>query len=188
MICAALTACSGLLPDRNVGECYSVNNLNPKQRSALNVGSGNPILLIGNEEIVCSCYQSGSVIGVGEGGRVIGSSEDGRVAGSGEDGRVVGSGEDGRVVGSGEDGRVVGSGEDGRVVGDGENGRVVGDGEYGRVIGDGETGDISGDFSKLSCRIVPECSGYQLIGYPPKQIDISNGNRRKSVSTSCIIW
>ena len=85
-------------------------------------------------------------------------------------------------------GRVVGVGEEGRVIGVGEKGRVVGVGEESQVVGVGEAGHISSDFSKLSCRVVPECSGYQLIGYPPEQIDISIGNRRKSISTDCIIW
>ena len=67
-------------------------------------------------------------------------------------------------------------------------GRVVGVGEEGHVVGVGEDSHISNDFSKLTCRVVPECSGYQLIGYPPEQINISIGNRRKSIPTDCIIW
>jgi hypothetical protein len=182
-----LNGCSGLLTDQSTGECYELAELNDREKATLQVDNGNPILLVGSRKFVCSCYQ-GRVVGVGEEGRVIGVGEKGRVVGVGEKGHVIGVGEKGRVVGVGEEGHVIGVGEESRVIGVGEKGRVVGVGEEGHVIGVGEDGHISNDFSTLSCRIVPECSGYQLIGYPPEQIDISIGNTRKSIPTDCIIW
>jgi hypothetical protein len=47
---------------------------------------------------------------------------------------------------------------------------------------------LVGDFSKLSCRIVPECSGFQVTGYAPKQIKILTETGQKSVPTSCVTW
>ncbi len=55
--CTTLTACSGLLTEQKVGDCYSVDTLNASQKILLNVGSGNPILLAGNQQIVCGCYR-----------------------------------------------------------------------------------------------------------------------------------
>jgi len=216
VICVMLGACSGLLAGLTQEEgCYSVYALNTKQRVELNVGNGNPILLTGGEKIVCTCYQDSFLAGASEDGRIEGAGEDGHIQGVGEDGRIQGVGEDGRIQGAGEDGRIQGAGEDGRIQGAGEEGHVAGASEEGRVAGAseesnvagvgensrvggasesgrlegaGERGFLSGGSVKLSCRIVPECSGFQLIGYEPDQILVLTSTGKKSVPASCITW
>jgi hypothetical protein len=40
----------------------------------------------------------------------------------------------------------------------------------------------------FSCRIVPECPGFQLIGYGPKEITVLTPAGQKSVPACCITW
>jgi hypothetical protein len=35
---------------------------------------------------------------------------------------------------------------------------------------------------------VPECSGFQLIGYKPKQIMVLTATGQKPVPASCVTW
>ncbi|MCI5119645.1 MAG: hypothetical protein D3908_00300 [Candidatus Electrothrix sp. AUS4] len=189
LICVVLNGCSGLLPDQNVGECYSVDNLDPRQRVDLNVGSGNPILLIGNEKIVCSCYQPGSLAGVGEKESLAGAGEEGSLAGIGEKESLAGAGEEGSLAGVGEKESLAGAGEEGSLAGIGEKESLVGAGEEGSLVGIGEKEHLAGAVTEFSCRIVPECPGFKLVGYYGQdQIKIRTGTQQKFVSTDCITW
>jgi hypothetical protein len=94
------------------------------------------------------------------------------------------------VTGTGEQGGVTGTGEKGGVTGTGEQGGVTGIGEKGGVTGTGEKGGVTGigDLAEFSCRIVPECPGFQLIGYGPKDVTVLTPAGQKSVPAGCITW
>jgi hypothetical protein len=85
-------------------------------------------------------------------------------------------------------GSIAGAGEEGHLAGADEEGRLAGAGEEGHLAGADEEGRLAGNFSALSCRIVPDCSGFQVTGYAPKQIKILTENGQKSVPTSCVTW
>ncbi|TAA75320.1 MAG: hypothetical protein CDV28_10859 [Candidatus Electronema aureum] len=216
-VCIALSGCTGLVTMPKLEGCYPVDALSVWQQTALHVGRGNPILLIGGKKFVCTCYQDSSLTGIGENGGVTGIGENGGVTGIGEKGGVTGIGEKGGVTGIGEKGGVTGIGEKGGVTGIGEKGGVTGIGEKGGVTGIGEKGGVTGigekggvtgigekggvtgigekggvtgigDFAEFSCRIVPECPGFQLIGYGPKDVTVLTPAGQKSVPAGCITW
>ena len=91
----------------------------------------------------------------------------------------------GSIAGAGEEGHLAGADEEGRLAGAGEEGHLAGADEEGRLAGADEEGLLAGNFSALSCRIVPECPGFQVTGYAPKQIEILG---QKSAPTSCVTW
>ncbi len=216
--CVALSACTDLLTALSVPEgCYPVDSLSAKQRTALHVGRGNPILLIGSQRFVCSCYRASPLVGADEQGYLAGAGEQGHLSGAGEEGHLAGADEKGHLTGAGEEGRLAGAGEkegrltgaveeghlagdfekghlagaveEGHLVGDSEEGNLTGAGEKGgNLTGAGEEGHLVGDFAELSCRIVPECPGFQLIGYEPQQIMVLTASGQKSVPTSCVTW
>ncbi len=217
-ICVALSACTDLLTALSAPEgCYPVDSLSAKQRTYLHVGHGNPILFIGSQKFVCSCYRAsplvgadeqGTLAGAGEQGHLSGAGEEGYLAGADEKGQLTGAGEKGQLAGAGEksgqptgaeekahlvgdfeEGHLAGAGEEGHLVGDSEEGHLTGAGEQGgNLTGAGEEGHLVGDFAELSCRIVPECPGFQLIGYEPQQIMVLTATGQRSVPTRCVTW
>ena len=213
--CTTLTACSGLLTEQKVGDCYSVDTLSATQKMLLNVGSGNPILFAGDQQIVCGCYRDGTLVGAGEGDHLVGTGERDRLAGAGEGDRLAGAdegdrlagaserdrlagadekdhltgaGERDRLAGADEGDRLAGADERDRLAGADERDRLAGADERDRLAGAGEGDRLAGDFAEFSCRITPECSGFQLVNYGPQQINILTENGRKSVPTKCIVW
>jgi hypothetical protein len=193
----ALTACTSLLPKPPRQTCFPMDALNTSQRTALGVGKGNPILLVRGEKIVCSCFQDSRLAGAGEGDRLAGAGEGDRLAGAGEGDRLAGAGEGDRLAGAGEGDRLAGAGEGDRLAGAGEGDRLVGAGEGDRLAGAGE-GDqlagnsegaqLSGNFAKLSCSIVPGCTGFQITGYESKEIKVYTRNGLKLVPSACVTW
>lgn len=215
ILCTTLSACSGLLAEQKVGDCYSVDDLSVTQKMLLNVENGNPILFAGKQRIVCECYSDGTLVGAGEADHLVGAGEKDllvgaderdrlagaderdhlagagerdRLAGAGEGDRLAGADERDRLAGAGEGDRLAGAGERDRLAGVGEKDRLAGAGEKDRLAGAYEGDRLAGDFSGFSCRTVSTCSGFELVGYAPKKITISTEKGRKSVSTNCIVW
>jgi hypothetical protein len=221
--CVTLSACAQLLTVLQIPEgCYPVDTLDARQQMALHVGHGNPILLVGSQQFVCSCYRAGgdekdSLRGFGEQGRLAGADEQGQLHGANEKGQLNGKGEQGLLAGANEKGQLTGNdekqgslagrgeregslaganekgqlhgeAEQGQLNGTSEQGQLHGAKEEGHLAGSNEKGRLSGDFAKLSCRIVPECSGFQLIGYAPPQIMVLTASGQMSVPTNCITW
>ncbi len=145
--CVVLNACTQLLTALQVPEgCYPVDTLSASQQTALHVGDGNPILLVGDERFVCPCYRGSSFVGAEEKSRLTGAEERGHLVGDSE--------------------------KKGDLLGDSEDKHLRGDSEKKRdLLGAGEQEHLVGDSARLrlSCRIVPECPGFQLIGYESQQ-------------------
>jgi len=158
---SSCSSLSGWLSGATSESCYSVDTLNAKQRAALDVGNGNPILIAGGERIVCTCYRSSSLAGDDESDRLAGDDESGKLASDDETGLLAS---------------------------DDESGNLASNDETGLLASDDERALLNSDFAKLSCRLVQGCSGFQLIGYKPKQIIVLTATGQKSVSASCITW
>ena len=101
---------------------------------------------------------------------------------------MAGSGESALITGADESGRVAGTDEGARLAGADEKGYLVGGSEDISVAGNFEDARLHGGLAKLSCSIVPECSGFKLNGYHPTEINVLTASGTKLTPTSCVTW
>ncbi|WPD22806.1 MAG: hypothetical protein SD837_21800 [Candidatus Electrothrix scaldis] len=205
--CVALSSCANLLPKPEVvKDCYPVDSLSPKERISLQVGTGNPILLAGDKKFVCACYQAGSLLGADEGDRLDRADERDNLDRADEDDNLDRADERASLAKADERASLTKADERASLAKADERasltkaderasltkadeGALLAKADEGASLTRADEVDgLSKDSTKLSCRIVSGCPGFQLIGYEPQQITVRTEAGRKSFPTSCITW
>ena len=165
-VCAALSGCAGLVTMPKLEGCYPVDTLSVWEKTALHVGRGNPILLIDGKKFVCTCYQNRSLGKADEQGNLGKADEQGNLGKADEQGNLGKADEQGNLGKADEQGNL---------------GKADEQGNLGKA-------DEQGRIAEFSCRIVPECPGFQLVGYGAKEVTVLTPAGQKSVQPRCITW
>lgn len=206
-VCIALSGCSDfLLPRPEVKGCYPVDSLSLEERVSLQVGTGNPILLAGDKEFVCACYQPGFLLAADEGDRLDRAEERDNLDRADENDNLDRADEEDYLVRADEGDRLDRASEGDRLDKASEGDRLdkasegdrldkAGEGDRLDKAGEGDRLDkadeadwLSKGSTELSCRIVSGCPGFQLIGYEPQQITVRTEAGMRSFPTNCITW